>query len=122
MRTVGAPTTRLTFGSHLRARRVGEAEFNNALYPNHVMKYIHTVHRHTSAVTNVAVTPAAEPCNVIAARKYIGGSDSECAIRLLLTLIFACRRGGKETFRRGLKGIHYVKTYFIYLSTQFDEL
>ena len=33
MRTVGAPTptTRLTFGSHLRARRVGEAELNNAL-------------------------------------------------------------------------------------------
>ncbi len=24
----------------------GEAELNNALYPNHVMKCIHTVHRH----------------------------------------------------------------------------
>ena len=48
VRTVGAPTptTRSTFGSHLRARRVGEAELNNALYPNHVMKCIHTVHRH----------------------------------------------------------------------------
>ena len=48
VRTVGAPTptTRLTFSSHLRARRVGEAELNNALYPNHVMKCIHTVHRH----------------------------------------------------------------------------
>ena len=56
----------------------------------------------TSAVTNVAVTPGAKPCNVIAGRKYIGGSDSECAIRLVLTLIFACRRGEKETCRRGL--------------------
>ena len=46
VRTVGAPTTRSTFGSHLRARRVGEAELNNALYPNHVIKCIHTVHRH----------------------------------------------------------------------------
>ena len=44
VRTVGAPTptTRSTFGSHLRARRVGEAELNNALYPNHVMKCIHS--------------------------------------------------------------------------------
>ena len=56
----------------------------------------------TSAVTNVPVTPAAKPCNVIAGRKYIGGSDSECAIRLVLTLIFACRRGGEEICRRGL--------------------
>ncbi len=53
----------------------------------------------TSAVTNA---PAAKPCNVIAGRKYIGGSDSECAIRLVLTLIFACRRGGEEICRRGL--------------------
>ena len=29
------------------------------------------------AVTNVAVTPAAKPCHVIAGRKYIGGTDSE---------------------------------------------
>ena len=43
---VPTPTTRSTFGSHLRARRVGEAELNNALYPNHIMKCIHTVHRH----------------------------------------------------------------------------
>ncbi len=28
------------------ARRVGEADLNNALYPNHVMKCIHLVHRH----------------------------------------------------------------------------
>ena len=56
----------------------------------------------TSAVTNVAVTPAAKPCNVIAGRKYIGGSDSECAISLVLTLIFARRRGGKEICRRCL--------------------
>ena len=35
----------------------------------------------TSAVTNVAVTPAAKPCNVIAGRKYIGGSDSELLVR-----------------------------------------
>ena len=63
--------------SHLWVRRVGEAELNNALYPNHVMKCIHTVHRH-NAVTNVAVIPAAaKPCNVIAGRKYIGGGDSE---------------------------------------------
>ena len=41
-------------------------------------------------------TPAAEPCNVIAGRKYIGGSDSECALRLVLTLIFACRREGRK--------------------------
>ena len=33
VRTVGAPTTRSTFGSHLQARRVGEAELNNVLYP-----------------------------------------------------------------------------------------
>ena len=48
VRTVGAPTptTRSTFGSHLRARRVGEAELNNALYSNHVITCIHTVHRH----------------------------------------------------------------------------
>ncbi len=46
-------------------------------------------------------------CNVIAGRKL--GSTLEgvtanyrCAIRLVLTLIFACRRGGKETCRRGL--------------------
>ena len=45
VRTVGAPTP-TTFGSHLRGRRVGEAELNNALYPNHVIKCIHTVHRH----------------------------------------------------------------------------
>ena len=30
---------------------------------------------------NVAVTPAAEPCNFIAGRKYIGGSDSELYVR-----------------------------------------
>ena len=48
VRTVGAltPTTKSTFGSQLRVRRVGEAELNNVLYPNHVMKCIHTVHRH----------------------------------------------------------------------------
>ena len=41
-------------------------------------------------------TPAAEPCNVIAGRKYIGGSDSECALRLVLTLIFPCRQEGRK--------------------------
>ena len=44
--SVLTPTTKLTFGSQLRARRVGEAELNNVLYPNHVTKCIHTVHRH----------------------------------------------------------------------------
>ena len=59
----------------------------------------------TSAVTNVAVTPAADPRNVIVGRKYIGGSDSElyrCAIRRVLPQMFACRRGEKETCHRGL--------------------
>ena len=77
---VGAPTPTTTLGSHLRARRVGEAQLNNALYPNHVMKCIHTVHRHKRCYECCCYSrtvPAAKPCNVTAGRKYIGGCESE---------------------------------------------
>ena len=68
------PTSRSTFGSHLRAapNRGGGIEQCSTYQPHDEMPSIDT-----SAVTNVAVTPAAEPCNIIAGHKYIGGSDSE---------------------------------------------
>ena len=77
---------------------------NNALYPNHVMKS-HSYSPSTQALLRMLLllllqshAMSWQDANTLEGVT----ANYRCAIRLILTLIFACRREGKETCRRGL--------------------